>query len=92
MYAVASYLLYAVVDQLPRLGKRELVFLLLFTCSFLFSVSWRFLFLLVLCMSCTFLLWDSLGLPLIILYYYLLSLQLGVVPYGGRKKSPRTHL
>ena len=39
-----------------------------------------------------FLLKDSLGLPLIILYYYLLSLQLGGVPYGGRKKSPRTHL
>ena len=35
------------MDQLPRLGKRELVFLLLFTCSFVVSVSWRFLFLLV---------------------------------------------
>ena len=61
-----SYLLYAVVDQLPRLGKRELVFLLLFTCSFVVSVSWRFLFLLALGMGCAFLLWHSLGLPLII--------------------------
>ena len=67
MYSIASYLLYAVVDQLPRLGKRELVFLLLFTCSFVVSVSWRFLFLLVLGMGCAFLLWHSLGLLLIIL-------------------------
>ena len=63
------YLLYAVVDQPPRLGKRELVFLLhvLFTFSFVVSVSGRFLFLLVLGMGCAFLLWYSLGLPLIIL-------------------------
>ena len=46
---------------------RELVFLLLFTCSFVVSVSWRFLFLLVLGMGCAFLLWHSLGIPLIIL-------------------------
>ena len=45
---------YVVVDQLPRLGKTELVFLLLFTCSFVVSVSWRFLFLLVLGMGCAF--------------------------------------
>ena len=49
------------------MGKRELVFLLLFTCSFVVSVSWRFLFLLVLGMGCAFLLWHSLDLPLIIL-------------------------
>ena len=52
--------------ELPRLGKRELVFLLLFTCSFVVSVLGRFLFLLVLGMDCAFLLWHSLGLPLII--------------------------
>ena len=46
------YLLYAVVDQLPRLGKRELVFLLLFTWSFVVSVSRRFPYLLVLGMGC----------------------------------------
>ena len=67
LYSIASYLLYAVVDQLPRLGKRELVFLLLSTCNCVVSVSWRFLFLLVLGMDCVFLLWHSLGLPLIIL-------------------------
>ena len=66
LYSVVSYLLYTVVDQLPRLGKRELVFLLLFTCSFVVSVLGRFLFLLVLGMDCAFLLWHSLGLPLII--------------------------
>ena len=54
------------MDQLLLLGKRELVFLLLFTCSFVVSVSWRFLFFLVLGMGCAFLLWHSLGLPLII--------------------------
>ena len=58
--------MYDVVDQLPRLGKRELVFLLLFTCSFVVPLSWRFLFLLVFGMGCAFLLWLSLGLPLII--------------------------
>ena len=51
-------------------GKRELVFLLLFTCSFVVSVLGRFLFLLVLGMDCAFLLWHSLGLPLIILSCY----------------------
>ena len=61
-------MLYAVVDQLPRSGKRELVFLRLFACSFVVSVSWRFLFLLVLGMGCALLLWHSLGLPLIIFY------------------------
>ena len=66
LYSIAIYLLYAIVDKLPRLGKRELVFLLLFTCSFVVSVSKRFLFLLVLGIGCTFLLWHSLGLPLII--------------------------
>ena len=25
-------------------------------------------------------------------YYYFLSLQMDVVPFGGRKKAPRTHL
>ena len=68
MYSVASYLLYAVVDQLPRLGKRELVFLLLFTCSFVVSVFGRLLFLLVLGMGWAFLLWHSLGLLLIIYF------------------------
>ena len=29
----------AVVDQLPRLGKRELIYLLLFTCNYVVSVG-----------------------------------------------------
>ena len=66
LYSIASYLLYAVVDQQPGLGQRELVFLLLFTCSCVVSVSGRFLFLLVLGIGWAILLWHSLGLPLII--------------------------
>ena len=34
-----GYLLLAVVDQLPRLGKRELIRLLLFTCNYVVSVG-----------------------------------------------------
>ena len=44
------------MDQLLRLGKKELVFLLLFTCSFVVSVLGSFLFLLVLGMDYAFLL------------------------------------
>ena len=52
-----------VVDQLPRLGKRELIFLLLFTCNYAVSVRRGFLFLLVLGMGYVILLWHSLSLP-----------------------------
>ena len=41
-WSIVSYLLYAVANLLPRLGKRELVFLLLFTCNFVVSVRRRF--------------------------------------------------
>ena len=40
-----------VVDQLPRLGKRELICLLLFTCNYVVSVWRGFLFLWVLGMG-----------------------------------------
>ena len=40
-----------VVDILPRLGKRELICLLLFTCSYVVSVWIGFLFLWVLGMG-----------------------------------------
>ena len=50
------------VDQLPRLGKRELS-LLLFTCNYVVSVRRGFLFLLVLVMGYVILLWHSLSLP-----------------------------
>ena len=52
-----------VVDKLPRLGKRELVCLLLFTCNYVVSVWRGFLFLWVLGMGCVVLLWHSLSLP-----------------------------
>ena len=52
----------AVADQLPRLGKKELICLLSFTCNHVVLVWRDFLFLLVLGMGCI-LLWHSLGLP-----------------------------
>ena len=51
------------MDQLPRLGKRELICLLLFTCNYMVSVWRGFLFLLVLGMGYVILLWHSLSLP-----------------------------
>ena len=52
-----------VVDQLPRLRKRELICLLLFTCNYVVSVWRGFLFLWVLEMGYVILLWHSLSLP-----------------------------
>ena len=51
------------MDQLPRLGKRELICLLLFTCNYVVSVLRGFLFLWVLGMGYVILLWHSLSLP-----------------------------
>ena len=51
------------MDRLPRLGKRELICLLLFTCNYVVSVWRGFLFLWVLGMGYVILLWHSLGLP-----------------------------
>ena len=53
----------AVVDQVPRLGKRELICLLLFTCNYVVSVRRGFFFLWVLGMGYVILLWHSLSLP-----------------------------
>ena len=55
----------AVVDQLPRFGKRELICLLLFTCTcnYVVSVKRGFLFPWVLGMGYAILLWLSLSLP-----------------------------
>ena len=50
------------MDQLPRLGKRELICLLLFTCKYVVSVRGGFLFLWVLGMGYVILLWHSLSL------------------------------
>ena len=46
----------AVPDRLPRFGKRELMFLLSFTCNYAVSVRRGFLFLLVLGIGCVILL------------------------------------
>ena len=51
------------MDQLPRLGKRELICLLLFTCNYVVFVWRGFLFLWVLWMGYVILLWHSLSLP-----------------------------
>ena len=51
------------MDQLPRLGKRELIFLLSFTFNYVVSVRRGFIFLWVLEVGCVILLWHSLGLP-----------------------------
>ena len=52
-----------IVDQLPRLGKTELVCLLLFTCNYVVSVWRGLLFLWVLGIGYVILLWHSLSLP-----------------------------
>ena len=49
--------------QLPRLGKRELICLLLFICNYVVSFWRDFLFLWVLGMGYVILLWHSLSLP-----------------------------
>ena len=53
------------MDLLPRLGKRELVCLLLFACGCVVSVwgGGGFLFLWVLGIGCVVLLWHSMSLP-----------------------------
>ena len=51
------------MDQLPRLGKRELIFLLSFTCNYVVFVWRGFLFLWVLGMGYVILSWHSLSLP-----------------------------
>ena len=51
------------MDQLPRLGKRELICLLLFTYNYVVFVWRGFLFLWVLGMGYVILLWHSLSLP-----------------------------
>ena len=51
------------MDQLPRLGKRELICLLLFTCNYVVFVWRGFLILWVLGMGYVILLWHSLSLP-----------------------------
>ena len=51
------------MDQLPRLGKRELICLLSFACNYVVFVWRGFLFLWVLGMGYVILLWHFLSLP-----------------------------
>ena len=51
------------MDQLPRLGKRELICLLSFTCNYVVSFRRGVLFLSVLGMGCVIVLFHSLNLP-----------------------------
>ena len=72
-----------VVDQLPRLGKRELICLLLFTCNYVVSVSRGSLFHWVLGMGYVILLWHSLSIP-----YNYFENRLSVQKAVSRKKKP----
>ena len=75
--------MYTVVDRLPRLGKTEIVCLLLFTCNYVVSVRRGFLFLCVLEMGDVILLWHSLCLP----FYYF-----GTIARGYKYFSCSTQL
>ena len=70
------------MDQLPRLGKRELIRLLLFTCNYVVSVWRGFLFLWVLGMGYVILLWHSLSLPY---NYFTVKYKRSLLFYEARK-------
>ena len=72
------------MDQLPRLGKRDLICLLLFTCNYVISVWRGFLFLWVLGMGYVILLWHSLSLP-----YNYLSIRSLIISYPKRTSVKR---
>ena len=71
------------MDQLPRLGKRELICLLLFTCNYVVSVWRGSLFLWVLGMGYVILLWHSLSLP----YNYLGSVKVAEWPPSAKHEA-----
>ena len=76
------------MDQLPRLGKRELICLLLFTCNYVVSVWRGFLFLWVLGMGYVIILWHSLSLP----YNYLYVSSSGSITLVGEKRASLSRL
>ena len=61
-YCIICYI-YVGCSGSIRLGKRELICVLSFTCNYVVSVRRDFLFLLVLGISCVILLWHSMGFP-----------------------------
>ena len=76
------------MDQLPRLGKRELICLLLFTCNYVVSVWRSFLFLWVLGMGYVIILWHSLSLPY---NYFEMNLALYGILLSLGNNNPHTH-
>ena len=66
------------MDQLPRLGKRELICMQSFTCNNVVSVWRGFLVLWVLGMGYVNLLWHSLSLP----YNYLIDCLVEILNYS----------
>ena len=98
LYSFVVYLYVSGMDQLPRLGMRELICLMLFTCNYMVSVRRGFLFLWVLGMGYAILLWHSLSLPYN--YFVLLRHSLGLpfnysTPYKqvilGIKQKPQRY-
>ena len=75
------------MDQLPRLGKRELICLLLFTCNYVVSVQRGVLFLCVLGMGYVILLWHSLSLPYNYFFQQLLRNMFPGLAYPMNKSS-----
>ena len=76
------------MDQLPWLGKREVICLLSFTCNYVVSVQRGFLFLWVLGMGYVILLWHSLSLP----YTYFAPSSNIVLVYEPRHENPFTRV
>ena len=76
------------MDQLPRLGKKELICLLSFTCNYVVFVWRGFLFLWVLGMGYVILLWHSLSLP----YNYFIYPSAGHVITGNLKIIPDSRI
>ena len=74
------------MDQLPRLGKRELICLLSFACNYVVFVWRGFLFLLVLGMGYVILLWHSLSLP----YNYFTGLYRSI--QNNKNKYEKLHI
>ena len=81
------------MDQLPRLGKRELICLLSFTCNYVVFVWRGFLFLWVLGMGYVILLWHSLSLPYnyIEILALIFNVKMATLPYLANLLSPSHH-
>ena len=79
------------MDQLPRLGKRELICLLLFTCNYVVFVWRGFLFLWVLGVGYVILLWHSLSLPYNYFGVYYLEIMLIQVSCNNDPKVTLTY-